>query len=493
MSPCPSLYGNWRPTSGTSSIQETTRRGKAARVSKMMKTTNDEEIEGARKKGRGRPPTIIKSAVKENMLPEFVERASEVLQQNGGSMDSNLFGQHWKQVHPNNPITSYKSVKGVTIHQMLRENLRFFEVSDTTRHKVKFFQLKPEAVTEYLQECKAREAQIKSSALVDKMAQAVRGAVESIDADAGQDSLLSVSVTADNAKKEHDVVSGALELAEGDSARPTDADADMVVHDYVPMQGKARLSSGFDRRRRAPTTINKEKKSLEAFREELPQAPTADDRDAVANPTVELYNSWAMDGRDVVMEVTHAAAFEEMWEHVTQEKLHPKHQFTAIDAGCGNGWAARKIAEHPLCESVIGIDAAAVMVDRAQHLSPAGDDVKISYSIGNVAEWAPEEEVDLVNLCESLYMFEDPQAALDNIVPKWLKPGGLLVANLDCYWENKLSHAWEEDLGVKMHCLSEKDWEAMFQAAGLTDVKRWRSKSNGPWQGTLLITGQRKQ
>ena len=200
-----------------------------------------------------------------------------------------------------------------------------------------------------------------------------------------------------------------------------------------------------------------------------------------------------MDGRDVVMEVTHAAAFEEMWEHVTEEKLHPKRKFTAIDGGCGNGWAARKIAEHPLCESVIGVDAAAVMVDRAQELSPEVDDVKVSYSVGDLAEWAPDEEVDLVNLCEALYLVDDPQAALDNIVPTWLKPGGLLVANLDCYWENKLSHAWEEDLGVKMHCLAEKDWESMFEAAGLTDVKRWRSKSNGPWQGTLLITGQRKQ
>ena len=48
------------------------------------------------------------------------------------------------------------------------------------------------------------------------------------------------------------------------------------------------------------------------------------------------------------------------------------------------------------------------------------------------------------------------------------------------------------DLGVPMHCLSESEWEEMFVKAGLTNIKRWRSKQNGPWQGTLLITGERK-
>jgi len=269
--------------------------------------------------------------------------------------------------------------------------------------------------------------------------------------------------------------------------------ADEVVHHHVPMQGKARRASGFDRRLQAPVRRTKESRPFDAYREEMPQAPTADDRDAIKHPVVSLYNSWAMDGRDVVMEVTHGAAFEEVWEHVVKEKLHPKRTFTAIDGGCGNGWATRKMAEHPLCESVVGVDAAAVMVDRAQALSSEDASAeKVSFSVGDVAEWAPDEEVDMVNMCETLYLLEEPQAALNNIVPKWLKPGGLFVASLDCYWENKLSHAWEGDLGVPMHCLSESEWEEMFVKAGLTNIKRWRSKQNGPWQGTLLITGERK-
>ncbi|MGB1596527.1 MAG: hypothetical protein ACPIOQ_27450, partial [Promethearchaeia archaeon] len=79
----------------------------------------------------GRPASLNKSAVKPDMLPDFVARAAAVLEANGGSMDSNLFGQHWKHANPNNPIYAFKSNKGVTIHQMLRENSRFFRVSDT--------------------------------------------------------------------------------------------------------------------------------------------------------------------------------------------------------------------------------------------------------------------------------------------------------------------------------------------------------------------------
>lgn len=42
---------------------------------------------------RGRPPAAKKSAVKDELLPEFVARAAKILLVNKGMMDSNLFGQ----------------------------------------------------------------------------------------------------------------------------------------------------------------------------------------------------------------------------------------------------------------------------------------------------------------------------------------------------------------------------------------------------------------
>jgi len=494
-SPCTSLYGSCRPTTGTDSIQQSTRQPKAAQKRKQ-EAERLAEAE-AMPKTRGRPSAEIKSAVKEELQPEFVRRAAHVLELNGGSMDSNLFGQHWKQSHPNHPIYTFKSSKGITIHQMLRENERFFKVSDTSRQKVKFFELIPGEVEAYLSAHKKDEA-TRESTLVASMAESVRGALDNIDAAIPIDETMPMDEEApvlamnlEAEQMEQEFLTAAAEAMQAPVAPAVNADE--VVHHHVPMQGKARRASGFDRRLQAPVRRTKESRPFDAYREEMPQAPTADDRDAIKHPVVSLYNSWAMDGRDVVMEVTHGAAFEEVWEHVVKEKLHPKRTFTAIDGGCGNGWATRKMAEHPLCESVVGVDAAAVMVDRAQALSSEDASAeKVSFSVGDVAEWAPDEEVDMVNMCETLYLLEEPQAALNNIVPKWLKPGGLFVASLDCYWENKLSHAWEGDLGVPMHCLSESEWEEMFVKAGLTNIKRWRSKQNGPWQGTLLITGERK-
>ena len=103
-----------------------------------------------------------------------------------------------------------------------------------------------------------------------------------------------------------------------------------------------------------------------------------------------MFNSWATDGRDVVMEITNSAAFDEVWRYITNkypqfsdQTLHDppgesgllhRHsvgggsrcggglstravsagsKFSAIDSGCGNGWAARLLARHPRCGSVV--------------------------------------------------------------------------------------------------------------------------------------------
>ena len=61
-------------------------------------------------------------------------------------------------------------------------------------------------------------------------------------------------------------------------------------------------------------------------------------------------------GRDVIMQVTHESAFEQLLEQASAllptvdgwenpDALVPKGKsFTAADFGCGNGWAVRKMA-----------------------------------------------------------------------------------------------------------------------------------------------------
>ncbi len=180
--------------------------------------------------------------------------------------------------------------------------------------------------------------------------------------------------------------------------------------------------------------------ALQVDCDEAVQAPHADTRDALRRRDIAVFNAWAMDGRDVVMEATNMDAFEDVWGQLSS-RLDDTQLFTAIDAGCGNGWAARRIAKDPRCKHVQGVDAAACMVDRAQAL--AGEEKhKVDFEIADIAQWVPEKEVDVVNLVNVLYFIQQPQDVLSHIAATWLKPGASLLATVDCYKENEFSHSW---------------------------------------------------
>jgi hypothetical protein len=75
-----------------------------------------------------------------------------------------------------------------------------------------------------------------------------------------------------------------------------------------------------------------------------------------------------------------------MWEYLTttfsQFSESSGRSFTAVDGGCGNGWATRKIAKHPCCSSIVGVDAAALMVDRAIEIRDEWMGSEIGLSLG---------------------------------------------------------------------------------------------------------------
>ena len=197
--------------------------------------------------------------------------------------------------------------------------------------------------------------------------------------------------------------------------------------------------------------------------EELVQSHI-DARDAVRRPDIAMYNAWAMDGRDVVMEITHSTAFEQAWQQAST-RLDGTRPFTAVDAGCGNGWATRKLALEAGCKFVKGVDAAACMVDRAEVLSASGYG-KVSFEIADISTWVPDAKVQLVNLSEVLYFCDDPRAVLEHICGHWLSPRGVVMATMDWFDENKMRHSW--DLGVGMRCLSQRQWRYIFKAAGMS-------------------------
>ena len=203
----------------------------------------------------------------------------------------------------------------------------------------------------------------------------------------------------------------------------------------VPLTGAARKHHGFDPAfgKRLKQKTKRREQPVIALVDDVPQvSPHRDDRDALQHPAIHMYNAWATDGRDLVMELTHHDAFEEMWEGLTQTharfRSDPEGQnsFAVLDGGCGNGWASRKVSRLPLCASVTGIDAAACMIDRAKALSEKEKEAGATsplFCVADLETWKPEEDarVDLAILCESLYFCQDPAAAVGNVVSHGLR------------------------------------------------------------------------
>ncbi len=195
----------------------------------------------------------------------------------------------------------------------------------------------------------------------------------------------------------------------------------------------------------------------------------------------DIFNEWALGGKDEGMEKNHASAVSEMLSCLTQDQSDP---FSFIDAGCGNGWAVRKMKNHPLCQKAIGVDGAEDMIRKAGAIDPQGE-----YIFADLMIWNPEEKVDFIHSMEVLYYFENPAEIIHHMKSNWLKPGGKMIMGVDFYKEHEKSHSWPTDLNTQMTLLSETDWEVIFMDNGFTNVKKFRSNMNGEFPGTLVVSG----
>ena len=197
---------------------------------------------------------------------------------------------------------------------------------------------------------------------------------------------------------------------------------------------------------------------------------------------VEVFGEWAMNGRDEGMAIGHRAAVEHMLDFASSRL---PAGFTAIDAGCGNGWVVRLLRTFDTCQDVLGVDGAKEMVTRCHELDPAGH-----YVHQDLLTWTPETPVDLVHSMEVLYYFRQPEVLVERMVDNWLKPGGRLIAGVDHYRENTRSLNWAAENDIEfMTTLTEPEWVERFEAAGLVDVQSWRFNAKDDWAGTLVLTG----
>jgi trans-aconitate methyltransferase len=198
-------------------------------------------------------------------------------------------------------------------------------------------------------------------------------------------------------------------------------------------------------------------------------------------PATDVFSEWAETDRDLGMERHHAAAVDELLAAAFAAMNH-QTDWTAIDAGCGNGWIVRRLRDTPGCRAATGVDGSAGMIQKAHAIDPAGD-----YVLADLMTWQPPQRVDLVVSMEVLYYFDDPIALLKRIATIWLKPGGHAVFGIDHYRENTPSLTWPDDVGVRMTTWSQTDWLAALEAAGFTPTRNWRAAAAEGEAGTLAM------
>ena len=199
---------------------------------------------------------------------------------------------------------------------------------------------------------------------------------------------------------------------------------------------------------------------------------------------IEVFGEWAQTGRDERMAQGHHLAVTHMLEC---SKSWRGAGYTAIDAGCGNGWVVRLLSAEANCQQAIGVDGAQPMIERALELDPDG-----AYIQADLLRWSPEHPVDFVHSMEVFYYFRNPGELIRHILSNWLKPSGNLIFGVDHYLENTPSLDWAEKTGIDfMTTLSETQWVALMQTAGFIDIQSERIHTRDDWAGTLVISGRK--
>ena len=68
------------------------------------------------------------------------------------------------------------------------------------------------------------------------------------------------------------------------------------------------------------------------------------------HPT-EVFDEWAISGKDKGMEKSHSASVIEILDYALDKINTGNNQFTFLDIGCGNGWVADRLSKNENCIS----------------------------------------------------------------------------------------------------------------------------------------------
>jgi trans-aconitate 2-methyltransferase len=96
-----------------------------------------------------------------------------------------------------------------------------------------------------------------------------------------------------------------------------------------------------------------------------------------------------------------------------------------VDLGCGTGELTRFLPERTGAATTLGIDSSQAMLAQAAQHAGAG----LTFAIGDIADWAPAEPVDIVFSNAALHWVDDHEALLARLTDA-LAPGGQLAVQV---------------------------------------------------------------
>ncbi len=196
---------------------------------------------------------------------------------------------------------------------------------------------------------------------------------------------------------------------------------------------------------------------------------------------IKVFSDWVISGKDEGMEKNHSPSVKNMIEKSTTGL----DNYNFIDAGCGNGWVVRNVSKDSKCNSAVGVDGSADMIEKAKRLDPNNQ-----YYCKDLLEWAPKKRVELVHSMEVFYYFENPNLLIDHIYNNWICKGGKLIMGIDHYTENEPSRGWQQETSITiMKLLPQNTWLEFFKNSGFNNVESWYYGKDGDWNGTLIVTG----
>jgi trans-aconitate 2-methyltransferase len=127
-----------------------------------------------------------------------------------------------------------------------------------------------------------------------------------------------------------------------------------------------------------------------------------------------------------------------------------------VDLGCGPGRLTRQLAERWPAARVVGVDNSAEMLDKAE---PFAIPARLQFVRADLADWSPNQPVDLILSNAALHWIADHQALLKRLAG-YLAPGGTLAVQMPNRFEGPVQAAIDETA-------ADPRWAAQLKGVGL--------------------------